>query len=823
MKILFIVPHLSTGGCPQYLLKKIIELNDLNDVYCVEYDDITGGVLVVQRNQIKEILGSKLITLNNDKKELITHINNINPDVIHFEEFPEYFCDREVAKLIYIENRKYKIIETSHDSSFDPNNKIFIPDRFIFVSEYQNQLMSQLGIKSDVVEYPIEYKNKTDRTKALTELGLDPNKIHFINVGLFTSRKNQAEIIRYAKQLLGYAVQFHFVGNQADNFKSYWEPIMKNFPSNCKWWGERKDVDTFYNAMDVFLFTSKGTANDKETSPLVIREAIGWHLPLLMYNLPVYCGMYDTYKNITWLEKEFDKNLDKIKSFILNKEPIPKELFDISFNDENNKLDIIYNGKDTLSDVLFTVKDRDSKTCIYSNVWEFLNSNNSFWIMPLPKHVCDFKNDINFSGFLLQVFAKNKTEKIYEKEIILKNIDIKKPIFEFSDEDPIFNNYNEFFVDKIYDDLNLKNLNICFDIGSNVGLFTKYLKLNNCNKIFCFEPNKTAFNSLQKNLKVESDVELFNLAVSHNNEPLRLYIDDNNSLISSAHDIKNNYYDVETITLKDIFDQNKIQKVDFVKIDIEGMEFDLIENLEDSIFQKIDKFLIEYHDFYFTDGSQKLEKLKNKLNLMGYDIINKHKYIYACKDVKVNSLTLTEIQNINNFHTDKLWLHSYLDTYEDLFSKFRNKDINLLEIGIGNGGSLKLWQKYFTKKSNIYCIDIGFAEVTHTDLVSQENITMIWKDIESCTPSILSPIMFDIVIEDGSHTLEHQIKSWEVFKDRLNPGGILVIEDIAPESYDYFLNLSQKISNSKLIDLRHIKSRFDNFVFDNILFVYENK
>ena len=75
-------------------------------------------------------------------------------------------------------------------------------------------------------------------------------------------------------------------------------------------------------------------------------------------------------------------------------------------------------------------------------------------------------------------------------------------------------------------------------------------------------------------------------------DALRLYIDDNNSLISSAHDIKNNYYDVETITLKDIFERNKIQKVDFVKIDIEGMEFDLIENLEDSIFQKIDKFLI---------------------------------------------------------------------------------------------------------------------------------------------------------------------------------------------------------------------------------------
>ena len=631
MKILFITPHLSTGGGPQYLLKKIIELNSDHDVYCVEYSNVTGGVLVVQRNQIQSLLKEKLITLYEDKFELIKHIQDINPDVIHFEELPEYFCDKLLAHQIYNPNRTYKIIETSHDSSFNPNNKCFFPDRFIFVSIYQKELFKSLNIQSDIVEYPIVYRKKSNRDLALKELNLDPRKTHFLNVGLFTSRKNQLEIIEYAKHLLNENIQFHFVGNQAENFKYYWEPLMKQFPSNCKWWGERRDVDTFYNAMDVFLFTSRGTANDKETSPLVIREAIGWDLPLLMYNLPVYCGMYNKYKNITWLETEFDKNLDKIKSFITNKEPLPKELFDISFNEHDNKLDFNYNGTDILNDVFVTVKDRDSKTCIFSIRWQHMNPNVPHWIMPLPKHVYDFKNNVNFSGFLLQIFTKNKTEKIYELEIILKNIDIKKPILEFSDEDPIFNNYNEFFVDKIYDELNLKNLNICFDIGSNVGLFTKYLKLNNCNKVFCFEPNKMAFNSLQKNLKDENELELFNLAVSYNNEPLRLYIDDNNSLISSAHDVKNNYYDVETITLKDIFERNKIQKVDFVKIDIEGMEFDLIENLEDSIFQKIDKFLIEYHDFYFTDGSQKLEKLKNKLSLMGYVIVNKHRFIYATK------------------------------------------------------------------------------------------------------------------------------------------------------------------------------------------------
>jgi len=293
MKILFITPHLSTGGGPQYLLKKIIELKDEHDVYCVEYDDVTGGVFVVQRNRVKEILNTKMITLNNNKHELITHIKNINPDVIHFEELPEYFCDVNVAEKIYVPNRTYKIIETSHDSSFDINTKQFFPDRFAFVSIYQKKMFAPLKIESDVVEYPIEYKTKSDRVGSLQALGLDPNLTHFVNVGLFTPRKNQAEIIDYARRLIDQPVQFHFVGNQAGNFQHYWEPLMKNLPKNCKIWGERKDVDSFYNAMDVFLFTSKGTTHDKETSPLVIREAIGWNIPSLLYNLPVYCGMYD--------------------------------------------------------------------------------------------------------------------------------------------------------------------------------------------------------------------------------------------------------------------------------------------------------------------------------------------------------------------------------------------------------------------------------------------------------------------------------------------------------------------------------------------------
>jgi FkbM family methyltransferase len=463
----------------------------------------------------------------------------------------------------------------------------------------------------------------------------------------------------------------------------------------------------------------------------------------------------------------------------------------------------------------------DSKACIFSSKFQKAHPNTSCWMMPLPLHITHFASDPTFGGYLVQIFSNGYI--VFEQTIKYRDITINKPIVDFTNEEPIYMNYKEFFVEGIYSGLNIDNLNVVIDIGANVGLFTKYMLYKNAKKVFCYEPNKSAFNCLFKNYQNNNSVFLNNLAVSTNNDKLRLYLDVNNTLVSSAKRNTSDFYDVDSITLKQILTQNNLEKVDLVKIDIEGMEYELIENLENEVFSKIYSFIIEYHDVESMDKSSGVKKLTKKLNENGYSVkfgdnlFKNCSFLYACKDVKVNPLTLTEIQNINNFHTDKLWLHSYLDTYEDLFSKFRNKDINLLEIGFCHGGSIKLWKEYFGNKSSIYGIDITLQELRY-DLVRDNNVTLICKDISNCDKSILKPIMFDVVLDDASHTLEHQIKSWELFKDRLNPGGILVIEDIAPEAYDYFFNLSQKIPNSKFIDLRHIKNRYDD-----VLFVYENK
>ena len=311
-KLLYVAPHLSTGGLPQYLVKKIELLRQDFEIYLVEWVDCTGGVLTIQRDKLVDLVDSdKFYTLGENKSELLDIINNLKPDIVHLEEIPEYFMDNSIAQKLYSTTRNYFIVETSHDSSFDIDQKRYFPDKFMFVSQWQINQYKDLDIPKSLVEYPIEYINRPNRKSSLEKLGLDPTKKHILHIGLFTPRKNQQEFFEYAKALPEY--EFHCVGNQAENFKHYWEPLMEDKPNNLTWWNERSDVDNFYQSMDLFLFTSRGTNNDKETMPLVIREALSFQIPQLLYNLPVYLNYFDKFDTINYLEpNNFEENCNHI-------------------------------------------------------------------------------------------------------------------------------------------------------------------------------------------------------------------------------------------------------------------------------------------------------------------------------------------------------------------------------------------------------------------------------------------------------------------------------------------------------------------------------
>ena len=1214
-KILFIAPHLSTGGMPQYLYKQMESIVNDFDVYCVEWDNITGGKLVIQRDKIQKLLGKKLITLGENKSKLFEIIADIRPDVIHLQEIPEHFISHDIATRLYHKSRSYVIIETSHDSSGDPRKKMFFPDKFMFVSKWQIKQYEPLNIPSILVEYPIEYVERTKtREELLKTLRLDPNKKHIINVGLFTPRKNQAEVIEYARILKDYPIQFHFIGNQADNFKYYWEPIMKNLPKNCKIWGERNDVETFYQMADLMLFTSRGTNNDKETSPLVIREAISNRTPSLIYNLEVYLGMYDNYDNLKFLNfdnknenvnkilealnlkpmeiyeevvdappvddtehfyyettkgredllsydypntcresltkygegaaqywsiflfKEMDRDFLKIESgdvffdlganigmsskyalmhgasevhcfepdphlhtiirknmpnaFIYDNaisseekeielyhwphnpvyvgpkykcntinmktilritdkpinymkidiEGFEEHLFDnvtkaemskvekmfieCHFNDteefcrtlaskgfdlfvdnfsgsqtmiyaknshlelpsdkyeeviipiqtdvekrihiidayavtgdkldilrkciksvkkmggdillvshcsfqqdivdsvqyhifdadntfnvnnvfgfriddnfeinrnvtksheftivramrlamamakqlkyetfqftefdhiysdqdaieiyelgkrmrlenkdflffkpptaqfgditgkfietcffmgsiekfiakfnslfpqtveeynngfanqfpncleyfffemfenenciiiddyvksyfktsdinlsswsssevgilldeydnaylvivnnnhieyryeieidgkvkyivlnafhditrlndsgtiqikvksngqiidtirviydktkhdeyrklgiikirnkdyidknqpkeviirtdydkDNNKLNFTYLG-DRRRQILISVKDIDSRACIYGANWEVMGGS-SYWIIPLPKIVIDFYNDPKFGGFFIEFWENDKI--VQTEEMRFRALPYAKPVMDLSNSEPIFMNYREFFDEKIYDELDIHNRGVVFDIGANIGLWTAYILERGAKYVYSFEPNRLAFKQLEHNFEKNENVSIIPKGIYHKHSKIPFYVDATNSLVSSVvnGDGKVLAYEIDTLTIDEIIKNNNIGQIDLLKMDIEGAEFDIFDNISEETMSKINSLLIEYHDFYFPDGSHKVDNLVAQLEDFGYEVIKPYgvKYVFA--------------------------------------------------------------------------------------------------------------------------------------------------------------------------------------------------
>jgi FkbM family methyltransferase len=307
--LLIIASHLSTGGAPQFTLNKIELLMHHYNIVCVEYNFLSPDY-VVQRNKIINLLGDKFISLGENKDNLIKVIEDFDPEIIFVEELSETFIDSKMLPILYKADRQYKIFETTHSSYDTKYLKKFLPDKFIFVSEYSKQIYESLGVDSVVIEYPIDKKAKPQKD-AIKKLNLDSDKKHVVNIGLFTPGKNQDYAFEIARQFEGKNVTFHFVGNQAGNFADYWGPLMENIPSNCVVWGEKDNTEDFIIASDLFLFTSK-----LELNPLVVKEALMYDSKISMFNLETYCGSYDNEECISFLTGDVDTDVIKIAELL---------------------------------------------------------------------------------------------------------------------------------------------------------------------------------------------------------------------------------------------------------------------------------------------------------------------------------------------------------------------------------------------------------------------------------------------------------------------------------------------------------------------------
>lgn len=121
------------------------------------------------------------------------------------------------------------------------------------------------------------------------------------------------------------------------------------------------------------------------------------------------------------------------------------------------------------------------------------------------------------------------------------------------------------------------------------------------------------------------------------------------------------------------------------------------------------------------------------------------------------------------------WLH-YFDIYERHLERFRGKSPVMVEIGVKGGGSLAMWKAYFGPGCKIIGVDIDPECKAHEDedievfIGSQDDPAVIDR-IFSMYPTI------DIVLDDGSHRMNHMIASFELMYNRLQPNGVYIVED----------------------------------------------
>lgn len=122
----------------------------------------------------------------------------------------------------------------------------------------------------------------------------------------------------------------------------------------------------------------------------------------------------------------------------------------------------------------------------------------------------------------------------------------------------------------------------------------------------------------------------------------------------------------------------------------------------------------------------------------------------------------------------------YIEAYDRYFDSFRNMEVNILEIGAQNGGSLEIWLKYFPNARTVTGVDINPACATLT--FEDPRIQLIVGDAnETDTASRIldrATAPFDIIIDDGSHKSSDVVKSFALYFPKLATGGIYIMEDV---------------------------------------------
>ena len=200
----------------------------------------------------------------------------------------------------------------------------------------------------------------------------------------------------------------------------------------------------------------------------------------------------------------------------------------------------------------------------------------------------------------IKIFLKNLSNKLIYliKLKLLKDkqlIDLEKF---YSSKDSLF-------------DFDLKQESIVFDVGGFEGYYSKKIYDNYGCNIFIFEPHPLFYKKINNNFKGVSKVKLFNFGLS--NRDFEINISDKGAGSSVMNDVKNGTK-VQIRSITDFIYESGIKRIDLIKLNIEGSEYEVLDDLfNNKLIRIIDNLLIQFH-FVGDDSKLKRDLIQQKLS-----------------------------------------------------------------------------------------------------------------------------------------------------------------------------------------------------------------
>lgn len=204
--------------------------------------------------------------------------------------------------------------------------------------------------------------------------------------------------------------------------------------------------------------------------------------------------------------------------------------------------------------------------------------------------------------------------------------------------------YNEIFIQKIYGFETLKEKPIIIDAGSNIGIAMLFFKKQYPEaKVLCFEPDPNAYAILEKNINANhlKEVVAVNSALSKNNGVTPFFGEisglDADSRGNSIIDV---WGQQRKTSSKILVNTERLStyiksEVDFLKIDIEGAELQVLQELGEKI-RFVRELVIEVHETKHVSFNNNLEDIKL--------ILKNHKFMVATEEIFINESLPKEIQ-----------------------------------------------------------------------------------------------------------------------------------------------------------------------------------